>query len=79
MCSCCQLAHGVMARRAHALQLIDQGSISFLSNFKRLQKMVFIASLLCSQNKKDYLEKNRARFLVVFLGKALRDFSFFMW
>ena len=57
--------------RASASQSVDLGFIPKSSHTKRLQKMVFTASLLGAQHKKGGVENKPASLLVVFLGKAL--------
>ena len=58
--------------RASASQSVDLGSFPKSSHTKRLQKMIFTASLLGAEHKKsNSVQKKPASLLVVSLGKAL--------
>ena len=58
--------------RASALQSVDLGFVFQLGHAKRLQKMVFTASLLGAQHNRDSVENKPASLLVVSLGKTLK-------
>ena len=56
---------------ASAWQSVDLGFISLVESYQKTCKMVFTASLLGAQHKKENVENKPANLLDVFLGKAL--------
>ena len=58
---------------ASTSQSVDLGSFPKSSHTKRLQKMVFTASLLGTQHNRNSVENKPASLLVVSLGKTHKE------